>query len=111
MALEVLTQLHKAQSTDLRGLDLASLGRLLRVDLRQLDEPMRVLQELDWVGQLQDEQRPLQPRWVLLIAPEQTLLNPLNERLLLAPSQELQAFWQSSQLHKLHVSDAIDVKA
>ena len=111
MALEVLTQLHKAQSTDLRGLDLASLGRLLRVDLRQLDEPMRVLQELDWVGQLQDEQRPLQPRWVLLIAPDQTLLNPLNERLLLAHSQELLAFWQSSQLHKLHVSDAIDVKA
>lgn len=111
LALEVLTQLHKAQSTELRGLDVPTLGRLLRVDLRQLDEPLQVLQALDWVGVLQDEQRPLQPRLVLLIAPEHTLLTPLTEHLLLAPAQELEALWHSSQLRALRVLDVISVKA
>lgn len=111
LAVEVLTQLHKAQFTELRGLDVPTLGRLLRVDLRQLDEPLQALQALDWVGVLQDEQRPLQPRLVLLIAPEHTLLTPLTERLLLAPAQELEALWQSSQLRGLRVLDVISVKA
>ena len=111
LALEVLTQLHKAQSTPLRGLDVASLGRLLRVELRQLDEPMQVLQSLDWIGQLQEDQRPLQPRWVLLVVPEHTLLTPLTERLLLAPAQELRVLWQNSQLGSLRVSDVLTAYA
>ncbi len=106
LALEVLHQLHLTQNTELRGLDVQALARELRVDVRQLDTPVQILRQLDWVGQLRDESRPLQPRLVLLIQPQATLLAPLMQHLLLAPSAEVELLWRRSRLDALVVTDA-----
>lgn len=107
LALEVLHQLHLAQNTELRGLDVHALAKQLRVEVRQLDTPVQSLRKLDWIGQLRDESRPLQPRLVLLIQPQTTLLAPLMQQLLLAPGAEVNGLWQRSQLHALFVADAL----
>ena len=107
LALEVLHQLRATQNTDLRGLDVQALARQLRVDSRQLEVPLQVLRKLDWIGQLRDEARPLQPRLVLLMQPETTLLSPLAQQLLLAPTAEVETLWQRSQLPHLYVADAL----
>ena len=107
MALEVLTQLHKAQCSSLRGLDVATLAQWLRVDVRQLDVALQCLMRLDWVGKLRDEARPLQARLVLLVDPALTPLAPLAEQLLLAPSAEVQGVWKGSQLSSLRLEQAL----
>ncbi len=68
LALELVDQLQAARSadtlsaeTDARGLSLEHLARALRVDGLQLEEPLRVLRQLDWAGSLDEEQA----RWVL----------------------------------------------
>jgi membrane protein len=107
LALEVLTQLNQAKGTTLRGLDAVSLAQLLRVQERHLEVALQCLIKLDWVGKLRDENRPLQPRLVLMTDPEQTPLSPLAEQLLLAPVAEVEGVWQRSQLLTLRLSDAL----
>jgi membrane protein len=110
LALEVLQSLHRARQTSAHGMTLMQLCSRWRLDPLQLEEVMATLVELDWIARLVEavdarRQSVRHARYVLLIDPQTTLLTPLMERLLLAPSQENQRLW----LHwrNLHLSDAL----
>ncbi len=105
LALEVLSVLDRMRRHEPRGLSHLALAGHLRVQPAELEPVLRCLQELDWVGQLQDEHQ--DPGLVLLMAPEQTLLAPLVERLLLRPSDSSQALWTASRWNDLKVGEVL----
>ena len=112
LALELAAQLQAAKTAETdgtRGLSLEALARSLRVDGLQLEEPLRALRQLDWVGCLDEEEG----RWVLLVEPAATPLTPLVERLLLKREPHTEAMWQASGWAQLSLAQAlgIDVKA
>jgi membrane protein len=82
LSLRLLQSLHQARAGERRGVSLAGLAETLRVDPLQLDPLIELLQQLDWVGRLEEAG---EPRLVLLVEPATTPLAPLLDRLLLAP--------------------------
>jgi membrane protein len=107
LAVEVLQQLHRARTVDNRGLTLSDLVRLLQVDALQLEPVMETLSELDWTGKLATQHEADEARFVLLANPDDTLLAPLVERLLLNPAESTQNLWQTSRLPALRMRDAL----
>jgi membrane protein len=83
LALETLQQLYRARDGDARGLTISQLAQLLQVDALQIEPVLETLAQMDWVGQLDELQPDVPPRHVLLADPDQTLITPLMERLLL----------------------------
>ncbi len=106
LALELLATLQGARQAAAEGgcgLSLEGLASALRVDGLQLEEPLRVLRQLDWVGCLEEEDA----RWVLLVDPDQTPLAPLVDHLLLRRERHTEAMWQASGWARLSLSDAL----
>ncbi|MDH4450106.1 MAG: YihY family inner membrane protein [Rhodoferax sp.] len=94
LALEVLHLLDTAKAEGDRGLTLSHLQRRMRVDTQRLEPVLHALQELDWVGQLQETTgRAGQARYVLLADLGATALEPLMQRLLLAPDPLNSGWW------------------
>ncbi|MGQ9724561.1 MAG: YihY family inner membrane protein [Tepidimonas sp.] len=100
LALELLAELAATRATLPPGLGAQQLARRLRVDPLQLDEPLRALQALGWVGQLSDDEG----RWVLLVDLAQTPLAPLAHLLLLPDHGSMQPFWRALPLHETPVA-------
>ncbi|MDZ7891789.1 MAG: YihY family inner membrane protein [Rhodoferax sp.] len=95
LALEVLQMLDTAKGAEDRGLTLSALRLALRVDSQRLEPVLQTLQELDWVGQLQEStDRDGQARYVLLADLGQTVLEPLMQRLLLTPEPATENLWK-----------------
>jgi membrane protein len=94
LALEVLQELYACRGSSEKGLALASLAHLLRVDSLQLEPVLQTLKELDWVGQLDDAHA----RYVLLANPDETALEPLVERLLLQRNASTSKLYENSRL-------------
>ncbi|MET0542476.1 MAG: YihY family inner membrane protein, partial [Variovorax sp.] len=107
LALEVLQNLHRAQSTPARGLGSAELVRRIRVDSLQLAPVLETLVAMDWIGPLAEVTDDDDPRYVLLADPERTSLVPLVGRLLLPPADSLQMVWQKAPLAELRLRDAL----
>ena len=105
LALEVLSLLAWGRLQVSRGFTHAALASRLRVQPAELEPVLRCLQELDWIGQLQDEGK--EPRLVLLVAPEQTLLAPLVERLVVRHAESSDAFWTATGLDGLKMGDVL----
>jgi membrane protein len=108
LALELVQQLHSARTVSgetatAQGLSLEVLARALRVDGLQLEDPLRALRQLDWVGCLDEEQG----RWVLLVDPASTPLAPLVERLLLRREPHTEAMWAASGWARLSLGQAL----
>jgi membrane protein len=96
LALEVLHRLQEARRTGRRGCEAQALATELSVDPLDVAQVLESLQALDWAGEMaQDAQRA--SRWVLLVDPEHTLLQPLIERMLLAPGGRSAALLQRYQ--------------
>jgi len=93
LALELLALLQQAQVGTARGLAVDTLAQTMRVDPLQLEAPLACLRELDWVGQLDEDEA----RCVLLVDPQQVPLAPLLARLLLPDDASLGPFWQASR--------------
>ena len=85
LALEALQQLHWARQRGERGLDTPQLAECLKVDPLDLEPVIDALLELDWVGEVAQDVQHLS-RWVLLVEPSATPLEPLVEHMLLAPA-------------------------
>jgi len=85
LALEVLQQLQAARQRGERGLGTLQLAEYLKVDSLDLEPVLDALLALDWVGEVAQDVQHLS-RWVLLVEPSATPLEPLVERLLLAPA-------------------------
>jgi membrane protein len=93
----------QAREAASRGVNLEHLARALRVDGLQLEEPLRALRRLDWVGCLDEEDA----RWVLLIDPTITPLAPLANSLLLRRTLHTEAMWEASGWNRLSLGQAL----
>jgi len=107
LALECLQQLARARVTEDKGYDIARLGTLLQVDTLQLEPVLETLLALDWVGQLQEERGAAPARLVLLVDPDQTLLAPLFNALLLAHEPSTENLWKNGHWPLLYLRDAL----
>ncbi len=115
LALEAVTQLQRARAQEAgqalplepRGLSLAALAQVLRVDGLQLEEPLQALRQLDWVGCLDEDEG----RWVLLVDPDATPLAPLVNRLLLRRALHTEAMWQASGWDVLSLRQAMEAQS
>jgi membrane protein len=93
LALELLQQLDASRSNMPRGQLASDLAQSLRVDLLELEQPLEALIRLHWIGQLADAEGDNEPRYVLLIDPDRTALEPLVDELLLDKTETTRKLW------------------
>jgi membrane protein len=82
----------------------------LRIDVLQLEPVLEALTELDWVGQLvpnTDAGADEESNYILLADPEQTLLEPLLQRLLLDKTDSTLPLWAAGQWSHLRLKQAL----
>jgi len=84
-----------------------ALASRMRVQPSELDAVLRCLSDLDWIGMLQEERAATEPRHVLLIEPDQTLLGPLAERLLVRHTDGSGVLWTASRLDQLKLAEVL----
>ena len=107
LALETLQQLERVRHSPGKGLSLAQLSGLLRVDQLQLEPVVETLLEMDWVGQLEEEQPDAGARLVLLADPDTALLEPLFNALLLQREASTEHLWQNGHWPVLNLRSAL----
>jgi membrane protein len=105
LALEVLQQLDLARASPQKGMTISQLCSSLRVDTQRLEPVLETLTALDWSAQLQEEHGPENDaRFVLLVDPTTTVMEPLMQAMLLPLNATTQNLWKnglqpSSLLH------------
>jgi membrane protein len=107
LALETLQQLELVRLSDDRGLSAERLSALLQVDQLQLEPVLETLIELDWVGQLQEDRMDATARLVLLTDPDQTLLAPLFNALLLKHEPSTENLWKNGRWPLLRLREVL----
>ena len=112
LAVEVLQCLAKERELPHKGLFVHQLSRRLRIEAAQIQPVLQALAQLDWVGAVQPPEafgslESTEPRYVLLVDPHTTLVEPLVQRLLLQPSEAVQPLWQRAQLDVMTVAELI----
>jgi membrane protein len=100
-ALEILQLLHAARAQQGSGLSHQELASAMRVDALQLTTPLQTLLELDWIGELADEKRADDCRWILLADLPTLDLAPLENRLLWQASSRTLALQRARQSNPL----------
>jgi len=103
LALQVLRELSRARSGTQHGLHLERLGRMLRTDPLQIEPVLEGLMTLDWVARLEEEQ----PRFVLLVDPATTPVQPLVEQFLLENTVAVHAFYRRACLGNIHLDELL----
>ena len=94
-SLEVVQQLERARAGGAKGLTLDQLCRVMHVDPLRLEPLMRTLASFDWVGQLQEVLQPGdEARYVLLVNPDTTPLEPLLSAWLVERAPQTEKIWQ-----------------
>ena len=83
LALESLQSLEHSRGSTPRGMPASALAQQLRVDVLALEPVLDTLMQLDWVGQLVDTDSDKASRFVLLVNPDSTTIEPLVDALLL----------------------------
>ncbi|PIG08325.1 YihY family inner membrane protein [Comamonas sp. 26] len=112
LAVEVLQCLAKERELPHKGLFVHQLSRRLRIEASQIQPVLQALAQLDWVGAVQPPDayvslESTEPRYVLLVDPRTTLVEPLVQRLLLQPSEAVQPLWQRAQLDVMTLAELI----
>ncbi len=107
LALETLQQLARVRQSNDKGISIEHLSFLLQVDQLQLEPVLETLIELDWAGQLQEDRANASARLVLLVDPDQTLLAPLFDALLLRQEPSTENLWQNGHWPMLRLRDAL----
>lgn len=111
LAVEVLQELHHARQLPFKGLRAAQLAQSLRVDVLQLEPVLEALAALDWIGQVSDPVASAadvpELRYVLLVDPERTALEPLVQRLLLDQTERLAPMWNTAGFARLKLQDVL----
>lgn len=96
LALEALRELDRTARLPAKGLTKAQLCSALAADDQRLETVLEALVELDWIGQLNEaDVYGEEARFVLLIDPAQTTLEPLLNSLLLPRNPANEALWRS----------------
>ena len=83
LALESLQSLEHSRGSTPRGMPASALAQQLRVDVLALEPVLDTLIQLEWVGQLVDSDSDKASRFVLLVNPDSTTIEPLVDALLL----------------------------
>lgn len=112
LAVEVLQCLAKERELPHKGLFVHQLSRRLRIEASQIQPVLQALAQLDWVGAVQPPDayvslESTEPRYVLLVDPRTTLVEPLVQSLLLQPSEAVQPLWQRAQLDVMTMAELI----
>ena len=112
LAIEVLQRLTSVRAATNRGCSASSLAQALRVDVLQLEPVLATLIELDWLGQLipnpdAGDDLDGQSSYILLIDPDQTLLEPLIQRLLLDKTTSTLPLWAAAGWSGIHLRQAL----
>ena len=106
LALEVLQQLDGKRATALRGCRASRLAESLQIDVLQLEPVLEVLTSLEWIGQLVEEESD-EARYILLADPDQTLLEPLMQLLLLEKTESTTQLWKQGQWAALRLRQVL----
>ncbi len=97
LSLEVLQQLDRARALPHKGLTASQLCTALRVDVQRLEPVLEALTALDWSAQLLEEQGPEDDaRFVLLVDPATTVLEPLMQAMLLPVNAATHNLWKNA---------------
>jgi membrane protein len=96
LALELLQCLDTTRGSMPRGQLATDMAQSLRVDLRELERSIEALIRLQWIGQLADTDKDNEPRYVLLVDPDQTTLEPLVNELLLDKTEATNKLYASA---------------
>ena len=107
LSLEVLRSLSLARSSSPQGLRMSQLADELHIEQRHAQLVLETLQELKWVGRLEQSNTKLDSAWVLLVDMANTNLEPLVQKLCLYPSHATDLLWQKTQLTSLKLADVI----
>lgn len=106
-ALEIVRQLLHARATAAHGLTVPQLAKALRVSVLGVESTLQTLVELDWVARLEDDPGSAGTRYVLLVEPEQTALEPLAYQLLLHRNAATDPWWRVTQVSNARLSDVL----
>ena len=107
LAIEVLQQLHDIRRVPQQGLTGSRLAQRLQVDVLQLENVLETLRALDWIGQIAEADGNIESRYVLLADPDNTLLEPLLDRLLLGRAPSISTLRHNARWQALKLRDAI----
>ena len=110
LAMEVLQRLNNSKATTNRGRSASSLALALQVDVLQLEPVLGMLVELDWVGQLESNAEAgadEESNYILLANPDQTLLEPLIQRLLLDKTDSTMPLWIAAGWSDIRLRQAL----
>lgn len=104
LALEMLAMLAWArEQAALRGLSLPEMAGRAGVGDRQLHDAVETLEDLNWIGPLDESAG----RYVLLINPATTPVQALVSALLLPQGPSVSAVWQGAQWAERSVADVL----
>jgi membrane protein len=96
LALEVLQQLDLARAQPNKGATATQLRSVLRVDMQRLEPILEDLTALDWVAHLAESTGDnVEARYILLVDPQHTLLEPLMQKLLLPKTLVTERVWNN----------------
>ena len=111
LALEAIAVLEPLRSQDQRGLPAMALAKRLRVDRLQLEPALSALASIRWVGAMPESGTAYleegEPRYVLLADPDQTLLAPLLQHMLIRHTDGTDALWRSAGWEHRLLRDAL----
>ncbi|QDL55198.1 YihY family inner membrane protein [Rhodoferax aquaticus] len=108
LALEVLQVLDAARHADTKGLGAGQMGAQLQIDPLRLEPVLEALVALDWVARLNETLvNGHDARYVLLVNPEQTMLEPLLQALLLPLNEVTQKIWENGGLRNTSLREAL----
>ena len=107
LALDALRALDQARTTPRHGLALADLAQRVQVTDLQLEPILQTLVTLDWVGRLEPTSEGDPVRYVLLVDPQSTVLDPLIRELLLPDTDATARLWHSGRLSGMALKDAL----
>lgn len=96
LALEVLQQLDLARAQPNKGATATQLRSVLRVDMQRLEPILEDLTALDWVARLAESTGDnVEARYILLVDPQHTLLEPMMQKLLLPKTLVTERVWNN----------------
>ena len=110
LAVEVLQRLNSVRATNNRGCSASSLALALQVDVLQLVPVLEKLTEFDWIGQLMpnaDTGVDEESNYILLADPDQTLLEPLMQQLLLDKTDSTLPLWRQARWSDLKLGQIL----
>lgn len=107
LALQVLAHLQAQKSQSAKGSSAHDLAQQLLVAPAEIATVLEVLQGLDWIGSLREGQGPLHSRYVLLVDLNETLAEPLLERLLVSRPTPQDPLWSQAGLAQLRLAQLL----